>query len=177
MANSAGGIGSFGEVVFLVSARLVRTFEQLERSSRAIYADHETVAGKPASEFTGLALDEVPLTMVLNAALGVNPAEEAETLRNMLASGKAYPLIIGGRMWGNFTLREVSEVVNHTLGGGILISTVEVSLVEYVESLPGPGSAAAARDAANRSVTGKGGPEKVAGAKPPTRDCVFTPIP
>lgn len=164
MAGS--GLGSFGEIVFQVSSDYVLTYEQLSRQSRAIYADHEVAGGKPASEYTGPDLDDVGIGMVFNANLGVSPKEQVATLRDMQASGEAHPLMIGSDAWGNFTIREIGQEVTHSLDGEPLITEVKVTMREYVENLPGGGSAAASRDMSSRGVTGKGGPAKVAGAKP-----------
>lgn len=164
MAGSS--LGSFGEVVFQVSSDYVLTYEQLSRRSRAIYADHEVAGGKPASEYTGPDLDDVDIGMVFNATLGVSPKGQVATLRDMQASGEAHPLMIGSDSWGNFTIREVGQEITHSLDGEPLIAQVDVVLREYVENLPGGGSQAASLDASSRGVTGKGGPQKVAGAKP-----------
>ena len=160
------GIGNFGDVVFMVSAEHVKTFENYKRISRAVYADHEVVLGKPASEFTGEELDDISFTMAFNATLGVSPADEADRLREMKSSGFAHMLVIGGRVLGWFTLREVGETVTHTLRGGTTVSTVDIMIKEYAEKASAAALAAVSRDAAGRATTGRGGPEKVANAKP-----------
>ncbi|MDR1744947.1 MAG: phage tail protein [Planctomycetota bacterium] len=159
------GIGNFGKVVFTVSAEQVKTFENFRRTSVAVFADHEVIFGKPASEFTGEELDAVSFTMFFNAELGVVPADEAETLREMKSSGEAHVLVIGGRSLGSFTIREVGEVVLHTLRGRTTVSSVDISLKEYAMQPTAAASAAMARDQAMRGTTGRGGPEKVPGAK------------
>lgn len=161
-----GGIGNFGSVVFSVSAEQVKTFEAFSRTSVAVFADHEVIFGKPASEFTGEELDCISFAMHFNAGLGVNPAEEADTLREMKSTGNAHMLVIGGRALGWFTIREVGETVHHSLRGGTTDSSVTVSIKEYAMQPTAAAAAAMARDAASRAMTGRGGPEKVPGAKP-----------
>lgn len=173
----SGMIGGFGEVVFQVSADVVKTFEALARKSRAVYADHEVVIGKPASEFTGMDLDETSFQMILNATLGVSPEREVEALREMQATGKAHLLTIGDKPRGYFTIREIGDAVTHTLRGAPIIMTVDVTLKEYEEKLPGAGSEAAARDAATRGETGVGGPEKIPNAGQPMRSRECRPCP
>lgn len=168
------GIGNLGPVVFTASSELVRTFDGFERVSRAVYADHEVLHGKPASEFTGEEGDEISFTMPFHASLGVSPAEEAERLREMKSSGNGYMLVIGGRVLGWYTIREVSEQVKHTLRGRTTVSGVDVSLGEY-EMKPTPAAAAAvARDESRRDTTGRGGPQKVPGAREPLRNREYT---
>lgn len=141
-------IGSYGDVVFQVFSGFAKTFENYSRTSRAVYADHQVVIGKPASEFTGEDLDEISFDMHFNATLGVSPAAEADKLREMLSSGKAHMLLVGNKPIGYYTLREVSEAVTHTLRGAPVVSTVTVSLVECVFQ-PSPAAAAAqSREAA-----------------------------
>ncbi len=165
-----GGIGYFGPVKFTASAEQVKTFEAFSRTSVAVFADHEVLHGKPASEFTGEELDGISFTMHFNAALGVNPAAEADTLREMKSTGNAYMLVIGGRTLGWFTIREIGETVHHTLRGGTTDSSVTISIKEYAMQPTAAAAAAVARDAATRATTGRGGPEKVPGAKPALQD-------
>ncbi len=174
MANDSG-IGSLGPVVFKVDGDIVRTFDGFSRTSRAVYADHEVAGGKQASEFTGMDLDEASFTMPLSASLGVVPDDEVENLRAMQAAGCAYSLMLGGIPKGYWTIRQIGEAITHTLGGRAIETRVEITLKEYNETIAGPGADAANRDAANREITGKGGPKKVPGAKAPLRECSFPP--
>jgi phage protein U len=167
------GIGNFGQVVFTVSAEQVRTFENFRRTSVAVFADHEVIFGKPASEFTGEELDGISFTMSFNAELGVNPAEEADTLREMKSTGNAHVLVIGGLSLGWWTIREVGELVHHTMRGRPTVSSVDISIKEYTMQPTPAASAAMARDQSTRGVTGRGGPEKVPGAKPSTQSRDF----
>ncbi|MCD8349564.1 MAG: phage tail protein [Planctomycetaceae bacterium] len=161
----SGCLGGFGTVVFEVSADTVRTIETFQRTSRAIYADHQTGPGKPSSEFTGEDLDEISLPMTLHLGLGVRPADEVDRLREMKSSAAAHALILGTRVYGFFTLREVNDTVETFFGAIPAIVRVELLLKEYDDPTSGPGSEAARRDAANRAITGKGGPKPVPGGK------------
>lgn len=176
--SSGGGgssIGGFGSVVFMASMETVRTFDKLARRSHAVYAEHETAGGKPALEFTGLGLDEVSFEMLFHASLGVNPASEVDALREMLTSGQAYPLTVGSVAYGNFVILEIRDTVIHTLRGTPTVATAQLSIKEYVETLPGAGGSAMAKDAASRGQSGKGGPVQVPGTKQSTQTRVCTP--
>ncbi|MCD8139332.1 MAG: phage tail protein [Planctomycetaceae bacterium] len=168
-------LGGFGDVVFEVSADTVRTIERFQRESAAIYADHMTGTGKPSSEFTGLDLDQISLTMTLHLGLGLKPADEVDRLIEMKDSGKAHPLLLGTKVYGFFTIRKVSETVETFLGAIPAVVRVELSIKEYDDPASGPGSEAARRDAANRGVTGKGGPPPLPGGKPTTAGLSLTP--
>lgn len=168
----SAGIGCLGQVVFVANAETVRTFEGFSRSMRAVYADHQVAGGKPASEFTGLNLDEVSFTMELNATLGISPDDEVRRLEDMMKAGEAHILLIGNRPKGYFTIRELGEAVRHTYRGTPVATSLSISLMEYDDKLPGTGSAAMAREAATRSTTGQGGPKRIPGSPAPsqTRD-------
>ena len=164
------GIGSLGEVVFEVSANTVRTFDEYRRTARAVYADHETMSGKPASEFTGLELDDVTFTMTFNAALGVVPDQEVDVLEEMLHSGNAHMLVIGTRTRGYFTIRQFTESYRQLIRGIPVVVGVDVTLKEYDPRDTGAGAEAMTREQSSRGSTGKGGPRKVPGAKPALQD-------
>lgn len=169
------GIGCLGDVVFQVSSDTVRTFEDFSRTTRANYVDHPVAGGKEASEFTGPSLDEVTFSIQLNASLGISPEDEMDALRAMAEEGSAHLLLIGNRPKGYFTIRQLAESVLFTLRGTPTVTMVDVTLVEYVDNLPGSGTEAENRDARNRDATGKGGPRKVAGAAQPSRYRKLTP--
>ncbi len=145
------GTGSFGDIVFEVSAELVRTFEKFSRKRSASYADHETVTGKPTTEYTGGQLDEVEMSMKFLATMGVSPQDEIEKLGTMLESGEAHPLLLGDTVYGHFTLREMNEDMDVFVNGRFWQGVVTVTLKEYEVKPSGAGADALARDKA-RSV-------------------------
>lgn len=162
------GIGSLGAVVFEVSVMTVRTFDDYRRTVRATYADHETMSGKPASEFTGLELDDVNFSMTFNASLGVVPDKEVEILDEMLQSGNAHLLIIGNKRKGYFTIRQFVETYRQTLRGVPTVISVDITLKEYDDRNTGGGSEA--RERSSRDSAAQSGPRKVPGAKAPLQN-------
>ena len=168
-------IGSLGELVFTVSDEMVRAYKTLSRTSRASYADHKVLNGKPASEFTGEELDEIDMTFDFNATLGVVPMDEVKRLREMKSAAAAYPLLVGADMWGYFTVREVGDTPTHFLRGTPMIVSVSVKLTEYDVPVSEAGREALSREAANRGVTGRGGPKRVPGGKEPLQERVLEP--
>lgn len=130
-------IGSLGEVVFEVSSESIRTFRDLSMQRGAKYATHEVHGGKTLLEFTGFAPISAALTVRLDAALGLNPAEELEALRELLSRHEAVPFILDGtpqgdHLWVLESLDEKHEVLNST--GALIVAEVSLTLKEYVES-------------------------------------------
>ena len=93
-------IGSLGNFVFEVSADRVRTFDEMESSSSARLAVHETQGGKPLVEFLGPGLEDVSLKITLSAYHGLNPQEELEKMQKMRDEGQAVLYILDGKPQG-----------------------------------------------------------------------------
>lgn len=123
--------GHFGDIVFQVSADVVKTWDKLRRSRKASFAEHEVAEGKARLEFTGVGLEEIDFEVRLDARF-VNPAKEAKALDEALQAGEPRPLVLGGRPLGKYVLQDVSERAQRTDGQGrIMVSTVKLRLREY----------------------------------------------
>lgn len=175
-----GGLGNFflgnlGSMVFQVSQAHVNTFESFSRQFEASFADHEVAGGKPVSEFTGPGLDIINMVMVFNAGLGVSPTGQSDKLRQMALAGTPQPLVIAGRMLGRYTIRTVEDEWSYVLGGGPAIIAVAVTMAEYIESVPSQAQSKQREDELRREDTGKGGPERLPGAKEATEARKLTP--
>lgn len=176
--NSLGisfGIGSFGGVIFQVSSSHVSTFDELTRRVSAKFADHDVAGQKPISEQTGEELDEITFNMTFSSQY-CKPEQELLKLNRILSSGVANRLIIGSRNLGKFTLREFEENLTHVgKNGKLLFVNVSVTLVEFVDSFSNNALTAQREDAARRGETGKGGPERLPGSPPASRERPMTP--
>ena len=129
-------IGTFGDVVFEVSAEKIRTFDNFTRASAERWAAHEIIGQKPLSEFIGPGLDTIGFSMRFDAQSGVNPRVEMEKLLVMSRSGQAETLIIGGKglgvnKWVIKSLTQKWQTVDNQ--GNLLVGVLDVSLEEYVE--------------------------------------------
>lgn len=127
-------IGSFGDIVFEVSNKRTQTFKEFERSGTARWNDHEIIRKKPKSEFSGPGLEEISMTILLKAELGINPNKQLEKLRKMRDTGKVAPFIMGGKpisqnYWSIQQLNESYKTVDSK--GNILVAEVTMSLKEY----------------------------------------------
>ena len=176
--NSLGisfGIGSFGSVIFRVSSTQIKTFDELSRRVAAKFADHEVAGKKPISEKTGEELDQITFNIQLNRAY-CKPEQELLTLNKILSSGVANRLIIGTRNLGKFTLREFEENLTHVgKNGALLFVDLSVTLVEYIDSFPNNAKTVQREDETMRAETGKGGPERLPGSPPASKNRPMTP--
>lgn len=146
-----GNVGSFGQVVFEVSSKVVRTFDNFTCQRRYSYARHDTISGKPALEFTGQTLKEVGFTMLFLSSLGVDPEEEVEKLAAMGESGEAHLLILGDKVYGYWAIEELDEELKQWLKGGSIHTAVSLKIVESEHEETGPGTDALNRDNAKRA--------------------------
>ncbi len=167
-------LGNLGDIVFQVYSGHVLNYESVSRTATGKYADHQVIKRKPISEWTGPDLDQVSISMTFNASLGIDPAAESDKLREMI-NGKAHSLVLGNEHWGMFTIRNVTDESEIFMRGQRWIVTVTVDLVEWADDQGTPGAQANAREAANRGITGAGGPLKVANAPAPLQARSLTP--
>lgn len=127
-----GGVGSFGPVVFSVSADVLYLLDGVSRSTKARVEEHQVVGAKPRLEFIAPELDEVSFNIFLHAGHGVNPREEINRLRFMCVEGRAQRLILGGSNLGPYLLLDVTENwLRGGPGGVILVASASVTLKEY----------------------------------------------
>lgn len=127
-------IGSFGDIVFEVSADKIRTVNDFSRSAAGRWVTHEVTGKKPVSEFMGPALDEISFKMMFDASFGVNPKQEMDRLLIMCRSGTVETLIIGGAALGvdKWVIKSVTQNWLYFDGEGRCIKGgAEVKMEEY----------------------------------------------
>lgn len=128
-------IGALGDVVFVVSDDTIRTFDNFERNTESRWATHDIHLAKPKSEYLGPGLDTISFSMRFDVAYGINPRKEMDALVELARSGKAVPLVIGGKglgvnLWKIKSLKQRWIHVDNR--GNVLVGEVEVELEEYV---------------------------------------------
>jgi phage protein U len=128
-------IGSLGDVVFVVSAETMRTFDDFQRNTESRWGKHDIIGQKPKSEYLGPGLDTISFNVRLDASFGINPRKEMDALVELTRSGKAVPLIIGGKglginLWIIKSLSQKWTTVDNR--GNVLIGSVDIELEEYV---------------------------------------------
>jgi hypothetical protein len=125
-------IGSFGGLLFQVSADVVQTFTELKRSAQGRFAQHEVIGAKPLTEYLGPDLDTGSFTMNLDASLGVNPSSMIEKVLSFARNGSASSFILGGRNFGVFNIVSASAAYGIVTGsGGVISAKIDVGLKEY----------------------------------------------
>lgn len=91
-------IGRFGDLRFQVNARKTLTFKEMKVSRGMKTAEHAVPWYKGRLEVTGEELDEVTMTIILRADLGIRPRRQAERIRQLMHQKIAHYLVIGGKM-------------------------------------------------------------------------------
>ncbi len=120
-------MGNFGPVVFETSSSRVRNWERISETYRARFAVHEVVDGCPVRQYLGEGLAEASITVRLNRAFCDPEAEIAEL--KSLVNGKAYPLVVGEDVLGEFVLEEANITRERSTNRGkILSAEVELKL-------------------------------------------------
>jgi len=128
-------IGTFGPLTFETSEKRTRTFDAFKRKTGAKFEEHAIIGLKPKLEFTAPGMDDISFQVVFSAYLGLNPAKEINSLREIIQKGEYHPLIIGGKTLGKFVIESMSEAWNHVDNkGNLLDAAVDISLKEYIES-------------------------------------------
>jgi len=129
-----GVIGSYGEIVFEVSMDRVRTFDNFTRSGSGRWENHDIISLKPMPEFIGPGQEDISFSIRLDAAMGLNPENELQKLRDMRDTGEVAQLIIGSKpvtnnLWLLESLQEQQRVFDNK--GRLILADVELSLKEY----------------------------------------------
>lgn len=127
-------IGSFGNLVFSVSDRTVKTFDGMSWDFSADYATHDRHIKADLLEYMGPGIEGISFSMVLSAFLGVNPLKEIKKLREMVKEGHAERLVIGGKVYGSYKWVMQKGTVDFQRfdnTGNLLAAKVKVTLKEY----------------------------------------------
>lgn len=131
-------LGTFGDIVFEVSAERMRSFADFSHEGGARLESTEIVGREPLVTFAGPGGQSVSFVMGLNSAAGVVPQQEYERLQQMKDAGLAAVLVLGGRPYGGATTRWIIEGLSAsyrtwTGDGRATGIDVTVSLRKYVQ--------------------------------------------
>ena len=123
--------GSFGDIIFEVSANLVKTWGNLRSRKKAQYAVHELALGKAKLEFTGVELQEIDFEVRLDARW-VNPDRESKNLHEALEDAEPRILMLGSKPLGEYVLRDITEQgVRTDYMGRTMVSRLNLKFKEY----------------------------------------------
>lgn len=87
--------GALGEIVFTVSDKEIKTFNNFSLSGAAKISAHARHNNKDMPEFTGLSDDSVSLSVKVSKVLGTDPQTEINKLKEYMNLGRLLPLTIG----------------------------------------------------------------------------------
>ncbi len=127
-------VGSFGSIVFSVSDKTVRTFDDMSWDFSANYATHDRHIKADILEYMGPEIEGISFSMYFSVFLGVNPANEIAKLRKMVKQGYAYRLVIGGRVYGDYkwVMQKGSvDLKRFDKKGNLWVAKAKVTLKEY----------------------------------------------
>lgn len=132
-----GKIGCLGDIPFKVSSETVQTISNAKWTGTAKFSTHQRSGGDALTEFVGNEPDKFTFDMVLSAFLGVDPMECVDKINTYRREGRALPLVIGDRSYGQYrwTITSSSVSLQTTDGkGNVLEAKLSVTLQEYLRS-------------------------------------------
>ena len=129
-------IGNLGKTItFEVSDKKVLTFNNLSRTVKGRWTQHNIIDRKPKPEFLGPDLDGMTFKVSLSAMHGVKPRKTIETIEKAITKGTVLPFVVGGKKVGSnsWVITAVSETWNCVYSKGELVTAdVNLTLMEYV---------------------------------------------
>lgn len=127
-------LGSWGDIVFAVSNRQVKTFDSLKWDSSAKFASHDRHLKDPLLEFTGSDADTISFSMNFSVFMGVNPMTEITKLLMAERAGEVNRLVIGPKAYGKhkWVITKTSKTLTRFDNrGNVLAAKVSVSMKAY----------------------------------------------
>lgn len=129
-------LGVLGKnIVFYVTDKQVRTFNNMNWSGSAKYAVHQRHGGDALTEYVGTDPDTISFDMYFSAHLGEKPMTNIEKLFNEKRNATPMNLLIGGKFYGKYrwTISSIKiKLLDHDFVGDVASATVSVSLQEYL---------------------------------------------
>lgn len=127
-------IGSWGDIVFAVSRKEIKTFTGLKWDSGAKYSTHDRHLKAPLLEFTGTDVESMTFSMFFSAFLGVNPMTEIAKLLTAMRKGEVHRLVIGPKAYGTnkWVITKLSNSLDrYDNRGNLLVAKVSVTMKSY----------------------------------------------
>jgi len=124
-------VGSLGDVAFEVGDDRIMTWNDCVRDTTMNFAQHDVIEGKARLQKLGMGLAEFSLAIILDAGF-CTPEIEMKKLDAMQQSGKAFRLILGGRIFGKYVVEKKTENRARTdPRGRPMVAYVQLQLKEY----------------------------------------------
>jgi len=129
-------IGSWGPIVFEMSARRKFSFSGGSRDVSYRYGRTELVNGKARQQFGGEELEGFHIEIWFSVDIGLDPLEEIERIADIAVQGESYPFIVGGRPIGKnmFVITALPQEWKRISGDGkVLEIRGSVQFSEFVD--------------------------------------------
>lgn len=130
-------VGVLGDIIFQVSADVIKTFDNLQWSGSARYGEHKRHLTNTLTEFTGVDPDKFSFDIELSIYLGVEPMGELEKIWEYERTGKPLSLVVGERPYGKYKWTITSHKIkfkSFDKRGNMTGASVSIELLEYLKS-------------------------------------------
>ena len=127
-------VARWGDIRFSVNSNKALTFSDMKRSYSARWESHDIIGKRPKMEFKGADMDEVTITVMLDARLGIKPRSVMKKFREAAKKGAVHYFYVGGRKVAvhKFYIASGTEHWNEIWNKGELISaTADITFKEY----------------------------------------------
>ena len=128
-------LGALGDIVFVASPELLRTFQDFTRKTKPRLTKHEVHLQYPVTEYLGPDLDQITFRMRFDSQFGVEPRAEMTNLLVLCRAATPMPLQIGGLPMGadKWIITSLGQQWTTIDGKGeVLTGEVDVTLEEYI---------------------------------------------
>lgn len=129
-------IGSWGNLIFAVSQKEIKTFTDLKWDIGAKYSTHDRHLKDPLLEFTGIENESISFSMLFSVFIGTDPMTEIEKLRASVQKGEANRLVIGTKVYGagKWVITKISNSLDrYNNQGNLLAAKVSITMKAYAE--------------------------------------------
>ena len=127
-------MAKWGSITFSVNSKKALSFSDMERSYSARWEAHDIIGKRPKMEFMGPDMDEITLTVVLDAQLGIKPRATMKKFREAAKKGTVSHFYVGGRKVAKhkFYIGSGTEHWKEVWNKGELVrATAEITFKEY----------------------------------------------
>ena len=127
-------VGCLGDIVFEVSAGVIKTVRDVSISGSANYQKHQRHLDKELLEFVGSESDSITLSVRISKQLGVDPIKELEKISKYIKEGKSVLLTLGTRSYGKWVItKHKTKYEFFDKYGNVICADTTLTLSEYVK--------------------------------------------
>ena len=127
-------MAKWGSIKFSVSSKKALSFTDMARSYSTKWEQHDIIGARPKMEFRHAEMDEIKITVVLDARLGIKPRATMKLFRSAAKYGEVHRFYIGGRKVARhkFYIASGTEHWSEIWDKGELVrATADITFKEY----------------------------------------------